>query len=86
LRIVTSLDTIKDKFYIELLEGFLCTIPILLHKFLLDKGIDNIVEFQPRLSTPPQNSHWEEREEKWAEFLEARCKDTKQAWDYFLRK
>jgi hypothetical protein len=41
----TSLDTIKDKFYTELHDGFLCTIPRLLHKFLLDKGIGDIVEF-----------------------------------------
>jgi hypothetical protein len=41
----TSLDTIKDKFYMELHDRFLCTIPKLLHNFLPDKGIGNIVEF-----------------------------------------
>lgn len=63
----------------ELHDEFLCTIPRLLHKFLLHKGVGNFVKFQPQLGTPPQNSHWEVRNEKWAEFLEARCKDTKQA-------
>jgi hypothetical protein len=41
----TSLDTIKDKFYMELHDVFLCTIPRLLHKFFLDKGVGDIVEF-----------------------------------------
>jgi hypothetical protein len=75
---LTSLDTIKDKFYMELHNGFMCTNPILLHNFFLDKGIGDIVKFHPRLGTPPQNSHWEERDEKWAKILEERCKDTKQ--------
>jgi hypothetical protein len=40
----TSLDTVKDKFYTKLHDRFLCTIPRLLHKFLLDKGVSDIVE------------------------------------------
>jgi hypothetical protein len=33
----TSLDTIKDKFYTELQDGFLCTIHRLLHNFFSTK-------------------------------------------------
>ena len=43
----TSLDTIKDKFYIELHDRFMCTIPRLLHNFFLGKGVGDIVEFRP---------------------------------------
>jgi hypothetical protein len=80
----TSLDTVKEKFYTDLHEGFLCTIPRLLHKFMLDKGVSDIVEYRPRLRIPLPNSNLEEKDEKWEEFLEAKCKDTKEAWDYFL--
>jgi hypothetical protein len=43
----TSLNTVKEKFYIDLHEGFVCIVPRLLHKFMLDKGVGNIVEYQP---------------------------------------
>jgi hypothetical protein len=34
----SSVETIKDKFYTDLHNGFLCTVSSLLHKFMLDKG------------------------------------------------
>jgi hypothetical protein len=40
-----SVQTIKNKFYTELHDEFLCTIPSLLHKFLLDKGVSDIVQY-----------------------------------------
>jgi len=46
----------------ELHEIFLCTIPRMIHKFLLNKGVGDIVEFRPQIGTPPQNSNWEERD------------------------
>jgi hypothetical protein len=83
----SSIDTVKDKFYIDLHDGFLCTVPSLLHKFLLDKGVrEDIVEYQPLLSTPPPNSNWEKKQRDWEYFLEANCKDTCEAWDFFLQK
>jgi hypothetical protein len=42
-----SVETIKNKFYTDLHDGFLCTIPSLLHKFLLDKGVRDIVNTNP---------------------------------------
>jgi hypothetical protein len=57
-----------------------------LHKFLLDKGVGDIVEYQPLLGTPPPNSNWKKKQDEWEEFLEANCKDTCEAWDYFLKK
>jgi hypothetical protein len=82
----TSLDRIKEKIYTELHDGFLCTISTLLHKFLLDKGVSDIVQYRPRLGTPLPNSNYQERDEEWEGFLDAKCKDTRQAWDYFLNK
>lgn len=81
-----SVQTIKNKFYMELHDGFLCTVRSLLHKFLLDKGIGDIVEYRPPLKNPPPNSNWQKRQEEWEVFLEANCKDTREAWDYFLKK
>jgi hypothetical protein len=80
----TSIDTVKENFYTDLHDGFFCTIPSLLHKFMLDKGVGHIVEYRPPLSTPPPNSNWEECQSKWEEFLDANCKDTCEAWDFFL--
>jgi hypothetical protein len=81
-----SIQTIKNKFYMKLHDGFLCTIPSLLHKFLLYKGVDDIVEYQPPLKNPPPNSNWQKKQEEWEVFLEANYKDTREAWDYFLKK
>ena len=40
----TSFDDIKNCFHNDLHEHFLCTIPTLLFKFLIDKGVAHIVE------------------------------------------
>jgi hypothetical protein len=81
-----SVETIKNKFYIELHNVFLCTIPSLLHKFLLDKGVQGHCRIPTPLKNPPPNSNWQEKQEEWEEFLEANCKDTRESWDYFLKK
>jgi hypothetical protein len=44
-----SVETIKNKFYIELHDGFMCTIMSLLHKFLLDKGVRDIIKYRTPL-------------------------------------
>jgi len=48
----TSLDNVKTRFYNDLHENILCTIPMLLQKFLIDKGVGHIVEPIPSLITP----------------------------------
>jgi hypothetical protein len=72
------------KNYIDLHEGFLCTIPTMLHKFLLDKGVSDIVEYWPRLGTPLPNNNYKGRDEDWEGFLDKKWKDIRQTCDYFL--
>jgi hypothetical protein len=81
-----SVQTIKNKFYTKLHDDFLCTIPSLLHKFILDKGVGDIIEYRTLLKNPPPNSNWKERQDEWEQFLESNCKDTREAWEYFLKK
>ena len=45
----TSVETLKDKFYTDLTEQFLCSLPTLLFKFLIEKGVGHIVEPRPSL-------------------------------------
>ena len=35
----TSVETVKEKFYIDLAEQVLCSLPTLLFKFLIEKGV-----------------------------------------------
>ena len=51
----TSVETVKKKFYTELTEQFLCSLPTLLFKFLIEKGIGHMVEPRPSLRGPPLN-------------------------------
>jgi hypothetical protein len=53
---------------------------------MLNKGFEDIVEYQPLLGNPPLNSNWKEKQEEWEECFEANCKDTCESWDYFLKK
>ena len=43
----TLVETIKEKFYIDLTEQFLCSLPTLLFKFLIEKGVGHIIEPHP---------------------------------------
>ena len=61
----TSVETIQKKFYIDLTKQFLCSLPTLLFKFLIEKGVGHIVEPRPSLCEPPQNSNWAEKQKKW---------------------
>ena len=56
-----SVETIQKKFYTDLTEQFLCSIPTLLFKFLIEKGVGHIVEPRPSLHEPPPNSSWVEK-------------------------
>jgi hypothetical protein len=38
------------------------------------------------LGTPLKNSYLEEKYEKWEELLEERCKEAKEARDYFSKQ
>ena len=51
----TSVETINKKFYTDLTEQFLCSLPTLLFKFLIEKGVGHIVEPRPSLHGPPLN-------------------------------
>ena len=51
----TSMETVKEKFYTELTKQFLCSLPTLLFKFLIEKGVGQIVEPRPSLHRTPLN-------------------------------
>ena len=53
----TLVETVKEKFYTDLTEQFLCSLPTLLFKFLIEKGVGHIVKPLPSLREPPQNSN-----------------------------
>ena len=59
-------------------DGFLCTISTLLHKFLLEKGVCDIIQYRPRIGTSLPNSNYQERDEEWEGFLNAKWKYTRQ--------
>ena len=67
-----SVETIQKKFYIDLTEHFLCSLPTLLFKFLIEKGVGHIVEPRPSLHEPPPNSSWVEKHKKWEKFIAER--------------
>ena len=51
----TSVDTVKKKFYIDLTEQFLCSLPTLLFKFLIEKGVGDIFELLRQVCSSPLN-------------------------------
>ena len=76
----SSVETIKNKFYTELNEQFLCSLPTLLFKFLIEKGVGHIVEPRPALCGPPLNPNWVKKQKRWEKFIAER------EWEYFLSK
>ena len=76
----TSVETVKEKFYEDLIEQFLCSLPTFLFKFLIEKGVGHIVEPRPSLHELPANSNWAEKKKKWEKFIVER------EWEYFLSK
>ena len=76
----TSVETIKKKFYTDLIDQLLCSLLTLLFKFLIEKGVVHIVEPRPLLHEPPQNTNWAEKQNKWEKFIVER------EWEYFLSK
>ena len=55
----TSLETVKEKFYIDITKQFMCSLPTLLFKFLIEKGVGHIVEPCSPLHELPSNSNWQ---------------------------
>ena len=76
----TSVETVKEKFYIDLTEQFQFSLPTLLFKFLIEKGVGHIVEPQPSLHELPSSSNWAKKHRKWEKFIAER------EWEYFLSK
>ena len=76
----TLVEPVKEKFYTDITEQFLCSLPTLLFKFLIKKGVGHIVEPCPSLHELPSNSNWVEKQRKWEKFIAER------EWEYFLSK
>ena len=76
----TSMEIVKEKFYIDLTEQFLCSLPNLLFKFLVEKGVGHIVEPHPSLHRLPLNPNSAEKKKRWEKFIAER------EWEYFLSK
>ena len=55
-----SLEEVNRKFYTDLHEGFLCTIPQLLFKLLIENGVGYIVKPRPLLQTLV-SSNWQQK-------------------------
>ena len=53
----TSVETVKEKFYTDLTEQFLCSLLTLLFKFLINKGAGHIIEPRPSLHESPSKSN-----------------------------
>ena len=68
------------KFYIDLTKQFLCSLPTLLFKFIIEKGVGHIVEPRPSLRELPKISNWAEKQRKWEKFIAER------EWEYFPSK
>jgi hypothetical protein len=45
----TFVDDVRKRFCDDLHDSFLCRLPTLLHKFLIDKGVGHIVKYKPTL-------------------------------------
>ena len=76
----TLVETVKEKFYTDLTEQFLCSLPTLLFKFPIKKGVGHIVKQHPSLHRLPSNSNWVEKKKRWEKFIVER------EWEYFLSK
>ena len=66
---ITLVETVKEKFYTDLTEQFLCSLTTLLFKFLIEKGVGHIVEPRASLHELPSNSNWVEKQRKWEKFI-----------------
>ena len=74
-----SFNNIKSHFHNDFHESFLCTIPTLLFKFLIDKGVAHIIETQPPLVETRSNNN-RERIRRWEKFVK------NQEWKQFVEE
>ena len=56
-----SVESIEKRFYTDVTEQFLFSLPTLLFKFLIEKGVGHIIDPRPSLRKPPPNSNWVEK-------------------------
>lgn len=70
---IASFDSIKDHFH----ESFLCTVPTLFFKVLIDKGVAHIAEPRPPLIEPRSDNDKKEIS-RWKKFVE------EQEWRKFV--
>jgi hypothetical protein len=82
----TSLDKIKEKLYTKLHDGFFAQFQHFFTNSFSTRELVKFFEYRPRLGTPLLNRNFQERDKRWEAFLDAKCKDTTEAWDYFLKK
>ena len=75
-----SVESIEKRFYTDLTMKFICSLPTLLFKFLIDKGVGHIIEPRPSIRELPLNTNREENQKKWEKFIAER------EWEYFLSK
>ena len=75
-----SAESIEKRLYTDFTEQFLCSLPTLLFKFLIDRGVGHIVEPRPSLIELPTNTNWAEKQKVWKIFIAER------EWEYFLNK
>ena len=47
-----SVENIERRFYTEFTKQFLCSLPTLLFKFLINRGVGHIVKPRPSLTQP----------------------------------
>lgn len=74
-----SFDSIKNRFHDDFHESFLCTIPTLLFKFLIEKGVVHIVEPRPPL-VKPRFENDRKCISRWEKFVE------NQEWKQFVKE
>ena len=57
----TLVKSVQKRFYTDFTEHFLCSLPTLLFKFLIKKGVGHMVEPHSSLRELPPNSNWAEK-------------------------
>ena len=73
-------ESIEKIFYIDFSEKFLCLLPTLLFKFIIDRGVGHIVKPHPSLIELPSNTNWVKKQKEWEKIIAER------EWEYFLNK
>ena len=67
---IISVDSIKERFYNNLIEQFMCSLSTLLFKFLINKCAGQIVEPHSLLINPPSDTNWAVKQKEWEKFVQ----------------